>query len=440
MIVNEEQDNLIEGKYLFVNKIIIKDSSIVLNMPSDFYVNNSNCNKWILGWGTNKPLYDAGVENLRIIKKIDMVNKIIFLGKLLRGEGFPQKNQRVVLWNTQPSGFINPNEKPVINTKLWPEFSGSSVHFSSVVFDSLLGKWVMIFNECDTNKISIYAAISDNLTDWEPANNGNPVLRDSDFIKCVWAGADKERKVKQTPFTSDIIRHENKWYLFMDGCSDDGKRQIGLAISKKSVIGPYHIIDKPVLSPGRQGTWNDDGCFYAKVIRYGSRYIMFYDGRNYEGNERVGMAFSNDLIYWENSENNPVIDQHIGWRSAIGCTEPNYIEIRNDSILLIIAGVKKFKVGAWHHYITGRMYLYKSGNVDDAQLGVFLSVNGGKSFVPHIFNPVYVNNYSNIFENEHLGGNIELIKTDTLDYLFYQGKSSYQGMKYNVLMKFRKHK
>jgi len=49
MIVNEEQDNLIEGKYLFVNKIIIKDSSIVLNMPSDFYVNNSNCNKWILG-------------------------------------------------------------------------------------------------------------------------------------------------------------------------------------------------------------------------------------------------------------------------------------------------------------------------------------------------------------------------------------------------------
>jgi len=41
-------------------------------------------------------LYDAGVENLRIIKKIDMVNKIIFLGKLLRGEGFPQKNQRVI--------------------------------------------------------------------------------------------------------------------------------------------------------------------------------------------------------------------------------------------------------------------------------------------------------------------------------------------------------
>ena len=61
---------------------------------------------------------------------------------------------------------------------------------------------------------------------------------------------------------------------------------------------------------------------------------MFYDGRNTKGHERIGMAFSKDLIKWTNSLSNPVLDQHFGWRSNEGCTEPNYIEVRGDSILL----------------------------------------------------------------------------------------------------------
>ena len=49
----------------------------------------------------------------------------------------------------------------------------------------------MIFNECDTDKISIYGAMSKNLIDWEPVNAGNPLLTANDFKNCIWAGVSK---------------------------------------------------------------------------------------------------------------------------------------------------------------------------------------------------------------------------------------------------------
>jgi hypothetical protein len=435
MIVNVEQDNTIEGTYLRIEKSIKEDSVLIINLPDNFYLNNSNCSKWILGWGTNKPLYDAGVENLRTISKIDILNKKIVLGKLYRGTGFPDINQRIVFWNTQPSGFANEKKEPIINTKLWKKFNRKSINFSSIVYDSLLYKWVMIFNECDTDTISIYGAMSENLTDWVPVNNGSPLLTANDFKNCTWAGVSKQGNVPQTPFVSDVIRYKNKWFMFMDGYSKDGKRNIGIAVSEKSVIGPYKITNTPIISPSVAGSWNDKSCFYAKIVKYKDQFLLFYDGKNNEGDEGIGLSYSNNLITWINYEYNPVLEQHTGWRSSTRTTEPNYIEVRGDSIFLMAAGVKKFKMGPWHHYITKRMYLDKSGNVDDTQLGVFLSTDGGKTFIAHKNNPVFTNDYSNKYENEHLGGNFKLIKTDTGDFIIYQAKSSFDGLKYNIMLR-----
>lgn len=437
MIINEEQENSIEGEYITVIDIQQNDSTIYLKLPSNFQINNSNYKNWVLGWGTNNPLYDAGVENIRAIDKIDTIKKVIFLGNVLRGKGFPEKGQRLVFWNIKPSGFYNYSKKPTIEPSIWPEFTGESIHFSSIEFDSTLKKWIIIANECDSERIQIYAAMSDNLKDWQAANNGKPILTASDFRDCKWAGTDKTGKVSQSPFSSDIVRHNNKWYLFLDGYSHDGKRNIGLAVSETTLVGPYKINKEPLLQPGAENSWNNEACFYPKVKKYKDGFIMFYDGRNSKGNERVGMAFSKDLINWKNSIKNPVIDQHSGWRSFTGSSEPNCIEVRNDSIFLMIAGVKKFKMGPLHHYITKRMYMDKSGNVDDAQLGIYVSTNGGETFIPHINNPVFTNDYTNVYENEHMGGNFKLIKTDTADYIFYQAKSSFNGFKYNILQRIK---
>ena len=294
----------------------------------------------------------------------------------------------------------------------------------------------MIVNECDTPKIQIYAALSSDLVHWDAANGGRPILKASDFKNCKWAGKDKTGSIAQTPFTSDMVRFNNKWFLFLDGYDSYGKRHIGLAVSGSTALGPYKIMDNPVLSPGKDNEWNNEAVFYAKVEKYKNGFIMFYDGRNKSGLERIGMATSNNLVSWHNANNNPVIDQHTGWRSFIGTTEPNYVEIRNDTILLLCAGVKKLKTGFWNHYITQRSYCDKSGNVGDAQLGFYISTDDGKTFSPHRNNPMFINNYYSPYEDDHMGGNFKLIKTDSMDYVIYQAKSGHES-RYNILLRQR---
>jgi hypothetical protein len=156
MLVNSEQDNTTEGTYLIVEKYSFFDSTLTVNFNDDFFINNTNCSNWLIGWGNNLTNEDAGSENLMTIKKIDLKNKTVLLGKLIKGKGFPALHQRVVFWNTNPSKFTHYSSTYIINTKLWPEFSGESIHFGSIVFDSISTKWYMFFNECDTSKIQIY--------------------------------------------------------------------------------------------------------------------------------------------------------------------------------------------------------------------------------------------------------------------------------------------
>ncbi|MFO7868024.1 MAG: hypothetical protein R6U95_01840 [Bacteroidales bacterium] len=433
MIVNYEQDNTIEGTYIRTEKVNTTDSSISIVLPENFHVQNSNSSQWYLGWGTKKALYDAGVENLRAIKTID-TNEIT-LGNILRGSGFPKTNQRVVFWNKNPSGYTNKTITPIISPDIWPDFAGKSIHFSSIAYDSLLQKWILIANECGTHKIQIYAALSNNLINWKAANNGNPILHASDFEHIWWAGRDKSNTHKQTPYTNDIVRYNNKWHLFLDGYDSLGKRHIGLAISQQSLLGPWEIQKNPVISPGHAGRWDENACFYAKICSYNSGFMMIYDGHNSDSEESIGIATSQDLQTWEKSSHNPISIHRSGWRSSTKATEPCYIKASHDSIYIILAGIKKFNMGPWHHYITRRMYLDKSGNVDDTQLGAFISTDGGITFTPHKNNPIFTNNYANKYENEHLGANFEYIKTDTVDYIFYQAKTTYKGADYNIMLR-----
>jgi hypothetical protein len=438
MLVNSEQDNTTEGTYLIVEKYSFFDSTLTVNFNDDFFINNTNCSNWLIGWGNNLPNEDAGSENLMTIKKIDLKNKTILLGKLIKGKGFPALHQRVVFWNTNPSKFTHYSSTSIINTKLWPEFSGESIHFGSIVFDSISTKWYMFFNECDTSKIQIYAAMSSNLVVWEPANNGQPILQTNDFENCNWAGSNADGSIKQSPFVSDIIYHKKQWYLFMDGYNKSGKRQIGMAISKSSILSGYQILKSPIIEVKDNPTLNADAVYYAKVSKYQGGYIMFYDCKDKSNEEHVFMALSKDLKQWNSYLKNPIITNHNGWRSKKDCSEPNYIEVKQDTIFLLVTGAKKSKANFWHHYISKRMYMDISGNVDDAELGYYMSLDGGKNFIANKNNPVFTNDYSNDLEGDHLGGNIKLIKTDSVDYLFYQAKSFNKGLKkYSVLLRTR---
>lgn len=440
MIVNYEQDNRFEGKYLKVRDIYEEDNLFIveINLPYDFFINPKNNENWLIGWGNNEPLYDSGMENLREI--LDINGDIVKLGEIRRGEGVPEINQRVVFWNTKPSGFYNHNKKPIINLDKWDEFNGNQAFLGVIEFDSIHNKWIMLFNEVSENRIQIYAAESSNLKDWYPANDGKPVLTPEDFACVNWAGTDITGEFGQTPYPSDILRYNDNWYLFFYGYCKQGKRNIGLAVSDSSVIGPYKVYEKPLITPGGRFSWENTDCLFAKVAPYNNRFVMFFLGKNSKGrgHEKIGMAFSEDLYSWEKYENNPVINTNTGWRSCEAVSEPVFLEIRNDSIFLMILGAKKFKMGFWHRRVTKRMYMDKSGNVDDNQVGLYLSTDGGKTFTAHKNNPIFINDYSNIYESEHMGGGFKYIKTDSSEMIFYQAKSLYKGESYNIMMRERK--
>jgi len=439
MLVNREQDNTVEGNYFKVKTVGLQDSTISVDFPPDFFINTHNAQQWMVGWGKQQPLYDAGVENLRNIDFINRSTNQLQLGKCIRGEGMPVAGQRVTFWNRSPSGFKKHPCSPVIDPSMWKDFKGSSIQFSAVVFDSTLQKWAIIVNECDTKPIKTYAATSTNLIDWTPANGGKPLFQPEDFKACSWAGWDADQTVLQTAMTTDLIRYKGQWVLFMDGYDKNGKRHIGIALSESSALGPYTIRETPILSPRSMGYWNDQSVFYGKIHQLKGEFLLFFDGKNRAGKESTGRASSHDLIHWKFYNKNPVIDEHYGWRSSTKTSEPVYVDSRNDSLFLLVEGRKKFKMNWWSRYISKRMYRDLSGNVDDAQIGMFVSTDRGKSFVAHKNNPVFVNDYSDYHENEHLGGNFERIQNDTATILFYQGKSSYPTWKYNIMMRYKTH-
>ncbi len=427
MVTNLEQDNLIEGTQLRVLSINELDGSITLQFPLNFAINSSNYSHWTVGWGTGKPYFDAGVENINEICEINLERSEITLGKNRRGEGFPRVGQRIVFWNSEPSDYKKVRPEPVIRPDFWPEFSGESIGFSSIVFDEKRKIWITLVHEVDSDKIQIYAAISSDLILWKAGNEGKPILKISDFSGCSWTSKNR------TPMVSEIILHESNYYVFMDGEDKFGKRHIGLATTP-DLLGEYSISKKPILSPKSTGTWNGQSVFCAKVAKRKNDFILFFDGRNKEGYEQIGRATTTDLTTWK-MDPNPVLDQHQGWRSARFTSEPNYIETQGDTILIMAAGAKQFQENFWHQHFTHRNYLDQSGNVNDAQLGAFISKDGGKTFNPHPNNPIFTNSYADPHENEHIGGNFERIETDSASYIFYQAKSSSNGMKYSIFLR-----
>lgn len=429
MITNLEQDNLIEGTQLRVLDIDESKSTITIKIPENFKINSINYSNWTVGWGTGKPYFDAGVENIREISLINAEKGIISLGTSMRGEGYPKIGQRIVFWNSQPSNYKKVGNAPILHPNYWPEFNGQSMGFSSIVFDRYRKVWITLVYEVDSEKIQIYAAYSVDLIHWKPANNGEPILTPSDFKNCSWTSD------QQTPMVSEIIQHEGKYYVFMDGEDKFGQRHIGLATTH-DLLSEYSISKKPILSPQSLGSWNDQSVFCAKIAKRTNDFILFFDGRDANGYEQVGRATSKNLTTWK-MDSEPVLDQHVGWRSASFTSEPSYVEAKGDSLLLIAAGAKQFQESYWHHYITHRNYLDRSGNVNDAQLGAYISTDGGKSFKPHQNNPIFVNSYSDLYENEHMGGNFDRIEFDSKSYIFYQAKSSSGGMKYSVFLRFK---
>ena|GEM_PF-1518499 len=447
MIINTEQNNEIEGHYLKIEKVI-NDSTLQINLPENFYLNNTNISNWMLGWPTGVAYYDAGNENLSTIKFINAEKGIIGIGKLLRGNTAPKQGSRVVFWNRAPSGYNDIPMGKLVEPKWWKNFGGESIEFGSIIFDSTSYKWIMYVQEVDTNYVRIYAATSPNLIQWQAANNGKPIFTPTDFNKTPWAGMANDGVTPQTPRLYSVIKHKGHWYFFLSGYNSKNKRQIGLITTTNPIGGPFNIYPVPVVTAGVNGC-DVNGCFYPKVCAKGEGFIMYYDGVDEQGTETVCLAESNDLLHWEKYNGNPVISNHYGWRSGVYTSEPNYVTAKNDTVWLMCGGYKKYNTefnkedSIYNRSPIDKSIFsdsetdkgkYLSGNVMDAALGAFISTDGGYTFHPHINNPVWVINYSDTLQNDHCGGDFMPINSNGNNYIIYQAKSE-TLKRYNILLR-----
>lgn len=430
MIFNVEQDNSIEGTYLEIIKFSPEKKEPVINIPKDFYITNENCENWVIGWGNQKPYYDAGVENIREVLQIN--DGQLLLGDVKRGSGIPKKGQKVCFWNKNASGYQKKFSKEIISPSMFKGFTGNSIGFSSVVYDEKHQIWLTTINEVDTDSIQTYLASSTDLIHWKSENDSLPILTSVDFQNTWCNGTNKDGTIKQSALVYDIIYNNGEWKLFIDGYGPKGLRHIGMATTKDLLNEPLKVIQHPILSPSHG--WMNEGVYYPKVEKYLDGYIMFFATESSTGVGVVGRAFSKDLINWK-AHPKPVINDHVGWRTKVGTSSPNHIQVTDSMIYLIVAGTKQFTYGKENNKLTSEFGMGLSGNVGDAQLGVYKSEDGGISFIPHKNNPIFNNNYADSLENEHMGGNFERIDKDGKSYILYQAKTTAMGHRYAIYIR-----
>lgn len=431
MIYNQEQDNQIEGTYLRVLKISDSNHWVIVNLPDHFYIKDGNTNQWVVGYGMGKPYYDAGVENIKEIQRISA--DTLFLGTQVRGNKELKVGQKICFWNKSASGFHKKYLDELIPTQMFKGYHGNSIGFSSIVYDSVNSIWVTLLNEVDNDTICTYGAKSTDLLTWSPANDSLALLTPDDFKGIWWAGSSRDGKSPQTPVIYDVLFKNDTWFLFCDGYDSLGQRHIGLITTKNILEGPYEIQPEPIIKSGFS-EWSKSGVFYAKVEEYKSGYLMFFVGEAANKTEVIGRAFSLDLFHWDVT-NKPVISDHIGWRSFLTTASPNFIKIQDSTVYLLTSGTKAFMYGKKNNRVLSEYGLGVSGNVGDAQLGVFKSEDGGYTFEAFENNPVFTNNYADTAENQHMGGNFEYLQFEGKAYIIYQAKTTSKGHRYAIYIR-----
>ncbi|MEI7597094.1 MAG: hypothetical protein WCK02_15205 [Bacteroidota bacterium] len=428
MIVNSSCDNTVEGDLLIIKRI--NGDTLYLNdLPT--CLKNTDLPKWTLGWGMDIKYYDNGSENLSEIISMDFTKKYVIIGKQIKGYKKAIISQPVAFWNIKPSNFIHFKKEPLTYQKSFPKnWKNKSIIISKIVFDSLSQNYVMLLNEVDSDTLAVYAMKSANLIDWEPINEGKVIYNAMDF---GWGKLKSSDYNHYSSFLTDLIYFKGVWNYAFTTITDEGKRNISIYQSEQLLSKDIKLISKNIVSNQRH--WKCCGAYIPKFARFQNYVIMFYTGRNDDRFESIGFMVSKDMKKWESSRRRLHFGNR-GWRSDLRCSEVAMAEVKSDTIFLYVQGSKLPNIGLWKRFITKTEYKYLTGNVLDSEIGMFISVDGGITFKANSKNPIFINDFSSQYEDDHLGMSLDIIKKNDTTFLFYTAKGQKGGI-YQPFVKFR---
>lgn len=148
----------------------------------------------------------------------------------------------------------------------------------------------------------------------------------------------------------EIEKFKNRYWMSYIGGNKTGYETaplgIGMAYTKNdpTTAHEWKSFKKPALAhDDKNGQWFDNVILYKSSIfrdktnKFGKPFVMFYNagGINPENNvkaERIGLAFSDDMVNWKRYENNPVVSHEEG------ITGDAYIQKMGDLFVMFYFG------------------------------------------------------------------------------------------------------
>lgn len=100
--------------------------------------------------------------------------------------------------------------------------------------------------------------------------------------------------------SSVVVTDDGEWVFYFHRVSTTRPGVIGRATAP-SPLGPWEIDPEPVLLPGSEGEWDENGLAWPSVVRTESGWVMYYAGTasGFAGESMIGRATSADGIAWE---------------------------------------------------------------------------------------------------------------------------------------------
>lgn len=149
--------------------------------------------------------------------------------------------------------------------------------------------------------------------------------------------------------SSVIVRDDGTWMLYFYTWNSTakwlGNGNIGLATADNP-LGPWTVMDEPVLVPSESGAWDDNTVNQPSVVvGEDGEYMMFYSGYGTSGKTSIGMATSADGITWtkyddpategEFAESDPVFfGNDAGWDSG-SLHQPRVVQNDDGQLVMV---------------------------------------------------------------------------------------------------------
>jgi predicted GH43/DUF377 family glycosyl hydrolase len=217
--------------------------------------------------------------------------------------------------------------------------------------------------------------------------------------------------MKVTPLVSEIIYHDDKYYIYVYGDNSTLNTFIGL-LTCDSLNGNYKIHKQPILSPNENSNLSNHDVYFPKVIKYKKEWLMFYTAKNRDNEEVICKAISKDLYSWSTVKED-IIQKNKGWNQNKKNQLTAQVKNINDTLFLWTTGTKTIK---------DEEGIKNKGNVLDIAIGKFYSLDSGNTFTESKGNPILGGNPILASEKDHIGASYQEINYRDTIFTLYHSK------------------